>query len=66
MSAESDLRRAVARLERAEAAVTECRAVVRAATLAAREAGVTHQQLADILGVTRQRVAQILRESGAS
>jgi DNA-directed RNA polymerase sigma subunit (sigma70/sigma32) len=51
------------RLERAEGELDEARRAQREALHAARSEGVTLRELAEAIGVTRQRIAQILEET---
>jgi DNA-directed RNA polymerase specialized sigma subunit len=61
------VRRAVERVETAEGSLAAARSARDQAIVDARVKGkLTHQQIADVLGVSRQRVAQILRELGSS
>jgi hypothetical protein len=60
MSVEQRVRRAVNRSRKAEAAQAEARAELRAAIRAAREAGMTLDAIAMIVGVSRQRILQLL------
>jgi hypothetical protein len=55
------LRRAVDRARQAEHDVHEARQALRAAIKAAREAGMTLDAIAGVVGVSRQRVLQLLR-----
>lgn len=60
------VRRAVKRVEKAEGGLAEARAARDRAIVEAREKGkLKHHEIAAALGVTRQRVAQILRELGS-
>jgi hypothetical protein len=52
--------RAAAKARRAEDAVRAARAELRAAVVAAREAGESLSAIARVVGVTRQRVNQII------
>jgi DNA-directed RNA polymerase sigma subunit (sigma70/sigma32) len=52
--------RATAKARRAEDAVRVARAELRAAIIAAREAGESLSAIAHVVGVTRQRIRQII------
>jgi DNA-directed RNA polymerase sigma subunit (sigma70/sigma32) len=56
------LHRAVTRARKAEAEVREARLALRTAIRGAREVGMTLDAIAEIVGVTRQRVLQLLRD----
>ena len=53
---------AARRVRRLEAQLADARRELRAALVDARKAGMTQQQLADEMGVTRQRVKALLDE----
>ena len=59
--AEANLRREVDRWRKAQERVDEARAEVRKAIEAARKEGMTLDAIAAVLGVSRQRVLQILK-----
>lgn len=61
---EGDLKRAVERAKKAAAHHEAARSALRAAVIDARRAGMTLESIGGILGVTRQRVRQIVREAG--
>jgi transcriptional/translational regulatory protein YebC/TACO1 len=60
--AEQRLRRAVTRSRKADAAQAEARAELRAAIKEAREADMTLDHIAAIVGVSRQRILQLLEK----
>jgi DNA-binding XRE family transcriptional regulator len=62
VSVEQRLRRAVTRSRNADAAQAEARAELRAAIREAREAGMTLDAIAAIVGVSRQRILQLLEK----
>jgi hypothetical protein len=62
VSAEQRLRRAVTRSQKADAAQAEARAELRAAIKEARDAGMTLDAIAAIVGVSRQRILQLLEQ----
>jgi len=62
VSAEQRLRRAVTRSRKADAAQAEARAELRAAIKEARDAGMTLDAIAAIVGVSRQRILQLLEK----
>ena len=59
-----DLTRAVARAEKAAANYETARLALREAVVAARRGGMTLEAIGDVMGVTRQRIRQIVREAG--
>ncbi|MFQ5425827.1 MAG: helix-turn-helix domain-containing protein [Gaiellales bacterium] len=59
------LTKAAQEYRRAEDGLREARVAVRKEIVAAREEGATMRSIGDILGVSRQRVREILREEGA-
>lgn len=63
MSAEQErrLRRAVAQAQKAEARYSEARQKLRDEIKEAREIGMTLDAIAEIVGVTRQRILQLLK-----
>jgi transcriptional/translational regulatory protein YebC/TACO1 len=60
--AERRLRRAVTRSRKADAAQAEARAELRAAIKEAREADMTLDHITAIVGVSRQRILQLLEK----
>jgi RecA/RadA recombinase len=63
MSAEKErrLRRAVAQAQKAETAYSEARQKLRDEIKEARGSGMTLDSIAEIVGVTRQRILQLLK-----
>ena len=62
MRAEANLRREVDRWRKAQERLDAARAEVRKAIEAAREEGMTLDAIAKVVGVSRQRVLQILEK----
>ena len=61
MSAQSDLRKAGARYRKARGQLSTARAEIRTSVEAARSEGMTLAAIAAEVGISRQRVMQILR-----
>lgn len=57
---EAELRKAATRAKKAEATVREARQDLRAAIRRARNEGMTLDAIAGVVGVTRQRILQLL------
>lgn len=64
MSPEATLKRAAAKAARLAAQNDKAREELLVAILAARRSGMTLERIGEIVGVTRQRVRQIVREAG--
>ena len=64
VNAETKLRRAAERARKASAEHETARQWLIAAVIEARQSGMTLEAIGDIVGVTRQRVRQIVREAG--
>ena len=61
MSAESDLRKVAARYRKAREQLATARAEMQPLVLAARQEGMTLDAIAAIVGVSRQRILEILK-----